>query len=89
MVVAGVGAVFMAGPIGGVAAGIATGAFLGGLAGWGVHDAKIRHYEKLVGEGKVLVVAHGDPLQVAHAHRILKETGSIELHSYAGSDSPV
>lgn len=51
MVVSGLGAVFLAGPIGGGIVGAATGAFLGGLGGWGVHGEQMRRYEKLVKEG--------------------------------------
>ena len=67
--------------------GAATGAFLGGLAGWGVHEERVRYYEKLVTEGKVLVIAHGQPLELVQAERILKETDPVELHVYAKTSS--
>ena len=60
-----------------------TGAFLGSLAGWGVHHEHIRHYEQLVKDGKVLVIAHGDPLELAEADRILKGTDAAEVHVHA------
>ena len=89
-VVSGVGAVFLAGPIGVGVAGAATGAFLGGLVGWGVHREQIHHYEQLVAQGKVLVIAHGDPLLLAEADHILKETDPVELHVHAktSADAP-
>jgi hypothetical protein len=89
-VVSGLGAIFLAGPIGGGIVGAAAGAFLGGLGGWGVHQEQIRHYEKLVTEGKVLVIAHGNPLELVEAHRMVKETDPMELHVYAktSSESP-
>lgn len=87
MVVSGLGAVFLAGPIGGAIVGAAAGAFLGGLAGWGVHEGRLRHYEQLVSKGKVLVIAHGDPLQLARADRMLKEVDPVELHLYNKTDS--
>ncbi len=87
MVVSGMGMVFLAGPIGGGIFGAATGAFLGGLSGWGVHDKRIPHYEKLVKEGKVLVIAHGNPLELVQADRILNELDPAEIHIYAKTDS--
>jgi len=87
VVVSGVG-IFLVGPL--AAVGGITGAFLGGIAGWGVHTEHIHHYEKLVKQGKVLVIAHGDPLELVQAERILAETDVSELHVHAktGDDSP-
>ena len=87
MVVSGLGLVFLAGPIGGGMVGAATGAFLGGLAGWGVNEKRIPHYERLIKEGKVLVIAHGNPLELVHADQVLKETDPAELHVYAKTSS--
>jgi uncharacterized membrane protein len=87
MVVSGLGAVFLAGPIGGAIVGAATGAFLGGLGGWGVHEKRIRHYEQLVKKGKVLVIAHGNPLELVQADRILREMDPAEIHVYARTSS--
>jgi uncharacterized membrane protein len=86
-VVSGLGVVFLAGAIGGAVIGAVTGAFLGGLAGWGVHEERIRHYQQLVEKGKVLVIAHGDPLQLVEAEQILKETDVTELHVHAKTDA--
>jgi uncharacterized membrane protein len=86
-VVSGLGVVFLAGTIAGAVIGAVTGAFLGGLAGWGVHEERIRHYQQLVEKGKVLVIAHGDPLQLVEAERILKETDVAELHVHAKTDA--
>jgi uncharacterized membrane protein len=85
--VAGLGLIFLMGPIGGGLVGAMTGAFLGSLSGWGVHEKRIRHYEKLVKAGKALVIAHGNPLQLNEADRMLKETATEELHIYAKTDS--
>lgn len=90
IVVTGVGAVFFAGPVaGGLTAGI-VGAFLGSMAGWGVHHQHIEHYEECVKKGKVLVIAHGSPLDLTAAERILRETDAAEvrLHARSGSESP-
>jgi hypothetical protein len=86
-VVSGLGAIFLAGPIGGGMVGATAGAFLGGMSGWGVHRERIRHYEKLVKDGKVLVIAHGDPIQLVDAQRMMRETDPRELHVYAKTDS--
>ena len=91
MVVSGAGiVVFLAGPIGVAALGTMVGAFLGGMVGWGVHEQHIQHYEKSVKEGKVLVIANGNPLELTHAERILKETdvAEVHLHSRTSSEAP-
>jgi hypothetical protein len=86
----GLSAVFLVGPIGGGLVGTAVGAFLGGMAGWGVHDEQIRHYETSVKNGKVLVVLHGNPLELDRAKRILQETdvAAVHLHARDSSDAP-
>lgn len=80
--VAPVGVVFVVGAMAGMLS-ATTGAFLGSIAGWGVHHEHIRHYEQLVKDGKVLVVVHGNPLDLAKADRILQETDAIEVHVHA------
>ncbi|MCA9234132.1 MAG: hypothetical protein KDA44_01580 [Planctomycetales bacterium] len=87
--VSGLGLVFLAGPIGGGLVGATTGGFLGGLSGWGVHGERIRHYEKLVKAGKVLVIAHGNPGELARAQRMLGETNPDEMHMYGAADTEV
>ena len=86
-VITGLGTIFLLGPIGGGILGATTGAFLAGLSGWGVHEEHIHHYQKLIREGKVLVIAHGNPLEVVNADRILKETDPEEIHIYAKTSS--
>lgn len=90
IVVSEIGAVFLAGPIaGGLTAGI-VGAFLGGMTGWGVHQQHIRRYEQAVKEGKVLVAAGGNPLELRDAEKMLQETDALEVHLHArtSSESP-
>jgi hypothetical protein len=86
MVVSGLGAVFLAGPVGGAIVGTVTGGFLGAMAGWGVHEHQIKHYERLIKSGKVLVVGTGNPLELAHAYRQLEDSDTYELHLYSRSD---
>ena len=90
MVVSGLGIVFLAGPIGGGLFGVTLGAFLGSFAGWGVHEHQIQHYEQCVRNGKLLVIAHGNPLEVDSASRILKETDAenVQIHAKSDSESP-
>jgi hypothetical protein len=85
--VAGSAVILLAGPIGIGLAGAVVGAFLGGLGGWGVHVDRIAHYESLVQEGKTLVIAKGNPLQIIHAERTLSETGPLEIHVHAKTES--
>lgn len=86
----GVGMVFFVGPLGLAMAGAVAGAFLGAMGGWGVHEERIRHYEALVKAGNLLVIAHGNPLEVIEAERMLKDTDPAEIHIYAktSSESP-
>ena len=96
-VLAGLGAVASAGgPVfifGPVAAGLTAatvGAFLGSMAGWGVHQQDIQHYEQCIARGKTLVVANGSPLELVDAKRILQETDAIEVrvHARTSSEAP-
>jgi uncharacterized membrane protein len=86
-VVMGIGAVFFFGPIGLGMMGSVVGAFLGGMAGWGVHEKRIRHYEELIKHRKTLIIATGNPQQLIQADRILKETGPLEHHLYSKTSS--
>ncbi len=90
MVISGLGILFLVGPIGGGIVGSIVGAYMGALAGWGVHDHQIKRYQQLVEEGSALVIATGDPLQLAHACRSLRGTGESEIHTYArmGDETP-
>lgn len=86
----GLGTVFFFGPLGLAMMGVVVGGFLGSMRGWGVHEERIDHYEELVKQGKLLVIANGNPLQVIQAERMLKEADPLEVHAYAktSSESP-
>jgi len=86
LVVAGGGIALVLGAMAGLATGGIAGTFLGGLQGWGVHGNRVAHYESLIENGRQLVIAHGDPLEVAKGYRVLKQTAPAELHLYATSD---
>ena len=60
------------------------------MSGWGIHSDRIREYETLVREGAVLVVANGDPREVAAAKRVLDETApsQIHVHMKASDEAP-
>ena len=90
LTIPGVGLLFIAGPIAAGFTGAVVGAFLGALGGWGVHKDHIAQYEEEVRSGKLLVIAHGDPAQVALAERVLTDTDYTKLHLHAAdsSDSP-
>jgi len=87
-VVAGLGTVILAGAI--VPAAMVVGAFIGAMRGWGVHSDHIAEYERLVKDGKVLVIAHGNPRQVATAEQALMAThpDGIRLHAEISDDDP-
>jgi len=83
LVVPGIGPAVFAGPLAAAATGAIVGGFLGGMMGWGVHPDRVRQYEAKVKEGCILVVANGDPAEVAMAHRILQNTNVAETHLHA------
>jgi hypothetical protein len=91
LMIPGIGPLLVAGPL--AAAGL-TGAVVGGLLGsmqgWGVHTDHIEEYEQLLRQGKLLVVAHGDPEQVALAKSLLDQTDAetVKLHMPNSADSP-
>jgi hypothetical protein len=57
---------------------------LGGLAGWGVSIQHLLKYiiEEHLKAGKYLVIAHGSPVEMEPAHRILHGTGAQDLHHH-------
>jgi hypothetical protein len=90
LLVTGLGAAVVAGPLAAAATGAVIGGFLGGMSGWGVHTDHLQEYEDKVREGKVLVVVSGDADNVADAERILTGTEAIEVrvHTETEADSP-
>ncbi|MEQ9410990.1 MAG: hypothetical protein RIK87_24980 [Fuerstiella sp.] len=82
--ITGMGAFLVAGPI---VMGAIVGGLMGAANGWGVHKDHIPVYEKKLHEGKVLLIAHGDPVNVALADRILQGTDPLELHLHAESSA--
>jgi hypothetical protein len=87
MVLSGVGIVFLFGPVGGSIVGSIAGGYLGSLMGYGVHQHQLERFERLVQEGNVLVIANGDPVELAQAHGLLSATEATELHTYARSEN--
>lgn len=87
MAVTELGIVFLIGPLGGGFVGAVTGGFVGALSGWGVHKTQLARYERCLKKGRVLVIAEGDPQQVAKADRILQETDNEEIRVHEKTDS--
>jgi uncharacterized membrane protein len=81
--IAGVGAVLIAGPIAMGLAGAIVGGFMGAMSGWGVHRDHVRRYENKVAEGSLLVIANGNPREVAEAEKILLESDADEVYMHA------
>jgi hypothetical protein len=90
LLVTGLGAAVIAGPIAAAATGAVIGGFLGGMSGWGVHTDHVQEYEEKVREGKVLVIVSGDADNVADAERILSgtEAEEVRLHAETEADAP-
>lgn len=90
LMIPGVGPVLIAGPLAAGLTGAIVGGFLGAMAGWGVHEDGVQQYEQQVKQGKLLVVANGDPKQTAEAQRVLRETNveDIHLHAPTSADAP-
>jgi hypothetical protein len=85
MIVAGSLAAALAGGAEGALAGAAAGGILSGLAAWGIGKKHIIKYEETVKAGKYVVVAHGEPEQVARAEQILRGTGAAEVDAHAAA----
>lgn len=85
----GVGAILLAGPIAVGLTGAVVGGLVGAMKGWGIHSDHIKRYEERVAEGSVLVIANGDPEQVAEADKILgaTEPDEIKLHAEDSGDN--
>jgi hypothetical protein len=66
--------------------GLIVGGLVGAMAGWGVHKDQAAGYQKKVEAGKVLLIAHADPVAVADAERILRTTSPEEIHLHAKVD---
>lgn len=82
----GLGSALLVGPLGGALVGGITGGLVGAMAGWGVHQRHAARYEALLAEGRVLLVAVGDPLKLASAYRRLADRGPLEVHTFARTD---
>lgn len=65
-----------------------TGAIVGGLvgamSGWGIPAEHARHYEELLRQGRIIVMVHGNPEELAEADRLLAEVEPVELHLHEG-----
>jgi len=87
--VTGIGLILMTGPLLALTGAI-VGAFLGAMKGWGIHEANIEEYERLVREGHVLVVVTGEPQAIERAEKILHDTSAdkVYLHAKTSDDSP-
>lgn len=84
LTVPGVGAAIVAGPIAAMGlTGAVVGGLLGSMTGWGVHEDHLKRYQGYVDDGKLLVVATGNPLEVANAMEAMKSTNTIELNTHA------
>jgi uncharacterized membrane protein len=80
LAIPGVGPLLLAGPLAAGMTGALVGGFLGSMTGWGVHSDHVAEYQRMVQKGKVLVVVHGDPIEVARGDVILRDTNPLELH---------
>lgn len=72
-------AVFIIGTIAGMSSAV-TGAIFGGLIGSVAHKDHLQHYETVIRKGRVLLVVHGNPLQLAQADQQLQTTNPREMH---------
>lgn len=83
LAIPGIGPLLLAGPLAAGMTGALVGGFLGSMSGWGVHSDHVAEYQRMVQAGKVLVMAHGDPPEVARAELTLRESHPVELHLHA------
>jgi len=80
LLVAGPLAAALLGGIEGAIGGAAVGGILGAIAGWGVSKEHILKYEEVIKGGKYMVVAHGQPPDIAKAHAILRSTDAEQVN---------
>jgi hypothetical protein len=91
--VPGVGPLVVAGSLTAALLGAAEGAVgwaaVSGLVGWlsalGISKEHILKYEEVLKAGKFLVIAHGEPADVAKARAALETTGPKSVDSHAGA----
>ncbi|MEZ6097782.1 MAG: general stress protein [Pirellulaceae bacterium] len=90
LMIPGIGPVLIAGPLAAGLTGAIVGGLLGAMAGWGVHEDHVQQYEQEVKDGKLLVVANGDPRHTAEAQRVLREMNAEDIHLHApiSADAP-
>lgn len=90
LTIPGVGPALVAGPLAGGLTGAIVGGIVGAMSGWGVHEDHVRQYEQQIRDGKVLVIANGNPADVADAQQVLRNAHphDIELHAPTSADSP-
>jgi hypothetical protein len=83
---AGVGVLIVAGPLVAIT-GAVVGGLIGAISGWGVHRDRAAEYQKLVADGKVLLIVHSDsPERIAEAAKLLQLTNPDGLHLHAKED---
>ena len=87
LAIPGIGPALLAGPLATGMTGAIVGGFLGAMGGWGVHTDHVRQNEDEVRKGKLLIVASGDPRQVAEAKRILDASHAEEVHLHAATSA--
>ena len=87
LAIPGIGPALVAGPLAAGLTGAAVGGFLGSMQGWGVHEDHIKQYQRAVDEGKLLVVATGNPQQVAEAKGVLQGTKALTVNTHADNSA--
>lgn len=88
LTVPGVGAMVVVGPLLTGLTGAVVGGLMGAMSGWGVEEDQVQRYEARLREGCFLVVAHGDPRELATAQRALRETDYLELKQHPNDVEP-
>lgn len=70
------------GALAGLGVGGAVGGLIGALVGMGIPEYEAKRYEGRVKEGGVLLSVHCDTSEeIAHAKKLLKETGAEDISS--------
>lgn len=90
LAIPGLGLVAAAGALAMGMTGAIAGAAIGSYAGFGLSGHHVEKYERLLNDGKILVIVHGNPLTVAQAHALLRTLPAEEtnLHAKTDADSP-
>lgn len=90
LVIPGLGPVIFVGAIASGITGGIVGGIVGAMTGWGIKEDYAQEYEEELRQGKTLIIAKGNPLQLAEIEKQLEKSVAERVNLHAESaDSQV